>query len=353
MSPQNLSIDDKSSVKRKKTNSRIYRIITGSYEHNLFCVALNLNETKVIFNPVFHFKAHTQSIRCLARTGRFLVSGSNDELIRLYDLQKRRESGTLMHHTGAVICLKFFKKKWLFSGSDDGHLLIWRCKDWEVLAELKGHKAAVSDIDIHPTGRVALSVGEDRKLILWNLMTARKVSVMKLRGNPRKVCWVPNSSNFIIGFDTKIIEYTDSKPSYTLELTSPMHQMRFHKFTDHTHLIVSTEDGKILFYNSSDASFSDPKLDFMLIGHTKRVKDFDILDNIMVSASSDGQIVVWDLEKKDQIAVYNENNDRLNCILIAPDDIETNFEDHANQRDIQADSYSSAAPEKSVKRSRK
>ena len=53
----------------------------------------------------------------------------------------------------------------------DGELSIWRTSDWECLLRMKGHKAAVLDVTIHPSGRVALSVGADNKLMLWNLIT--------------------------------------------------------------------------------------------------------------------------------------------------------------------------------------
>ena len=59
------------------------------------------------------------------------------------------------------------------NGGNDGELCIWRSKDWECLLRMKGHKGAVHDVSVHPSGRLALSVAADRKLMLWNLLTGK------------------------------------------------------------------------------------------------------------------------------------------------------------------------------------
>lgn len=290
------------------------RVITGSYEHNLLCVALSISEKGEVFSPIFHFTPHTQSIRALAWSKRTLVSGSNDELMRLYDLQTRKEVGTLMHHAGQILCLEFFKAKWLLSGAGDGKICLWRSKDWELLAELKGHTAPVLDISVHSSGRIALSVGVDHKLVLWNLMTAKKASVRKLKNAPLQVEFVPDTpANYIIAFSKQICYYgSNGKTLKEWDVDSPVHRLSWYeKF-----FVVSTDDGKISFFNTEK---DEPE--FVLRGHATRVKDFSILNNFMASVSTDGNIVVWDLEKRDQVAVYNAG-DRLNCVVLVPDEIE-------------------------------
>lgn len=288
------------------------RVITGSYEHNLLCVALNNTPKGTIFVPIFHFAPHTQSIRCVASSKRWLVSGSNDEIIRLYDLQRRREVGTLIHHSGQILCLEFFHAKWLLSGGGDGKICIWRVKDWELLGELKGHKAAVADIAIHPTGKVALSVGDDRRLFLWNLMTGHKASIQKLSDTPRKVAWIPGGNKFVIGYDRKICWCTSAtKPDLTVELSSGLQHLAY---SDDNHLVVGLNDGSIVIYK-------DGEVVNILKGHKTRVKHFAFLGDTMASISSDGAIVVWDSKKWEEIAVYDAS-ERLNCVCLVPDDVE-------------------------------
>jgi WD40 repeat protein len=71
--------------------------------------------------------------------------------------------------------LAFYGSSHLISGGGDGELCIWRSSDWECLLRMKGHKGAVYDVAIHPSGRAALSVAADCKLMLWNLTTGAAV----------------------------------------------------------------------------------------------------------------------------------------------------------------------------------
>ncbi|CAG8808042.1 11563_t:CDS:1, partial [Racocetra fulgida] len=56
----------------------------------------------------------------------------------------------------------FYNKTHMISGSEDGTVCIWRTKDWESLKVLKGHKGRVNSVDIHPSGKIALSVSSDK-----------------------------------------------------------------------------------------------------------------------------------------------------------------------------------------------
>lgn len=48
----------------------------------------------------FTHHAHTASISAAATSERFVVTGSKDETIQLYDMKKKIEHGALLHHDG-------------------------------------------------------------------------------------------------------------------------------------------------------------------------------------------------------------------------------------------------------------
>lgn len=375
--PEVIKADDESSVELKQPatatpatgrtlpkSAPTFRIITGSYEHNLLCVSVILYPETPVFTPVFHFTPHTQSIRCLAQSKRYLTSGSNDEHIKLYDLQKRKELGTLLHHDGSITRLEFFDDKWLLSASDDGKICIWRARDWEVLGELKGHQAGgINDLAIHPSGRIAISAGGDHTLRLWNLMTARKASVLKLGRDVALKCrWAPDGASFILGFDKKVTVYSaaESTPiGRTLKLASPLQHMDTYTLNDVAYVVTSHSNGSIVFYPLAEISKeveesedttetveelstdSLPEGAFKLVGHGIRVKHFSFYHDeqpdvhYMTSISSDGNLVIWDLGKRDQVAVYN-TGDRLNCCIMVSEDIEK-FEAMKKRKRINAD----------------
>ncbi|AGO11413.1 AaceriACR166Wp [[Ashbya] aceris (nom. inval.)] len=325
-----------------------FRIVVGSYEHNLLCLSLNLELETPLFTPIFHFQAHALSVKTLDISKRYLVSGSNDEHIRIYDLQKRKELGTLLNHNGSITCLRFSRtttdkdgklqgNKWLLSASEDHTIIIWRVKDWENFGKLKGHNARINDLDIHPSNRVAVSVSEDHSIRLWNLMTAKKAAVLKLKKynqNGKYVRWCGKDAGFFaVGLVTKVLIYNAATAKVHHEISTGnktiMH-MEVEHIDGKEYICVGLSTGSIEFYDAEklyekveEQEATEPA--FSLQGHTNRVKDFRFYKNsvghYLVSAGSDGKVVVWDIVKQEQLAVY-DCGERLNCLAVCDESVE-------------------------------
>lgn len=352
-----------------------FRILAGSYEHNLLCLSVLMDPKSVrqpIFQPIFHFQAHSLSIKSIDVAKRYLVTGSNDEHIRIYDLQKRKELGTLLSHQGTVTTLKFSKDakkspdaedesesssksgKWLLSGSEDGKIIIWRTKDWEVFGTLKGHTGRINDLDIHPSGRVAISVSQDQTIRLWNLMTVKKAAVLKIKGrdhlgqNGEFVRWSVDGNYFLVGLLNQLLIYKtqDAKIGKKIKFKSTLMCIEVVEIEGTEWIITGHSNGSIDFYDfktqlspeedakedeveNGTADFVTPV--FSLQGHANRIKDLSFYKDqvetggipYLVSVSSDGKIVVWDLSAsvRDQVAVY-DSGERLNCVVISPESVE-------------------------------
>lgn len=338
-----------------------FRIIVGSYEHNLLCLSLNLSLSQPLFTPIFHFQAHSLSVKCLDISKRYLVSGSNDENIRIYDLQKRKELGTLLGHQGSITNLRFSRakdqngleiqsNKWLLSASEDNKIIVWRVKDWENFGSLKGHTDRINDFDIHPSNRVAVSVSEDHSIRLWNLMTVKKAGVLKLRKynqNGQFVRWCGENGQYIaVGLMTKLLIYKTSTAKVHKEVDfgrKKLMHIEAEIIDGKEYIVAGLNDGSIEFWETSKLFEEKPeeaeeeeeeeekeeetklKPEFVLLGHSNRVKGFQFYKNsfghYLVSIGSDGRIVVWDMKIRDQVAVY-DCGERLNCVAVCDESIE-------------------------------
>lgn len=351
------------------------RILVGSYEHSLLCLAATLplkkeddekDTREPHFVPIFHFAAHSLSIKTMDLAKRYLVTGANDEHIRIYDLQKRKELGTLLQHQGSITKLCFSNEtnseqyplhkqaNWLLSSATDGTILLWRTKDWELFKILKGHKGAVYDLSIHPSNRIAISTGEDQTVRLWNLMTGKKASGLKLKGawtrgeKPEYVRFSPDGEWFVVGFRNRLMIWkTREGKLYSLWKTTNrkvMMCMEFLTLNNKDYLVMGFSDGTVQFWDftldnfpmqekiSGDPSSTPelPKPEHSLQGHSIRIKGISFYKekrgdesfvNLMVSISSDGQIVIWNLETMSEMAVYS-TGERLNTVCVVEDAIE-------------------------------
>ncbi|KAI8074702.1 WD40-repeat-containing domain protein [Gongronella butleri] len=299
-----------------------FRIITGTYERILYGINANWTDDKKLkLAPVFIVPAHTGLIRTVGVGGQFLASGSTDEIIRLYNIKKRKEYGFLGgHHQGDINDVQFFGK-YMLTASGDHHLGLWRVKDWEFLKTLKGHKGAVHSVAIHPTGKIALSVASDRTLILWNLMTAKKASVTKLQGEGIKVRWNTKGDQYSVMMDRKIniFNVSDGKIAKSLEHRSKLHDFCYYTLDDKEYILSGHEDKTIRVWETSTGECVNE-----IESHPNRIKAIDVIrhneQDILVSASSDGSIKCWAGDKLldktwEALGEYNTKS-RITCMAL-------------------------------------
>ncbi len=157
----------------------------GSYTRLLY----GLNEK--LGQEVLH-SSHTEQVTCVAASGMLLATGSADTTVWVYKTSTKKELGVLQRHTGAITALAFYKTRNLLSASADGTVCVWRVKDWECLLQIKAHKKGVRHLAMHPSGRMALTLGEgSRKAKLWNLLTGKEAVLFRLERGGDPVLTVP------------------------------------------------------------------------------------------------------------------------------------------------------------------
>lgn len=98
-----------------------FKIVTGSYEKLLYGldgqVAVHDSEYSFKLKPIFIFPAHISCIKAVAASpegGKWLATGSADEIIKVWDLRRRKEIGGLMHHEGMLRILLVFTVLYIY-----------------------------------------------------------------------------------------------------------------------------------------------------------------------------------------------------------------------------------------------
>mmetsp|Transcript_45337 Transcript_45337/g.84548 ORF Transcript_45337/g.84548 Transcript_45337/m.84548 type:complete len:349 (+) Transcript_45337:35-1081(+) len=119
-----------------------------------------------------------------------LASGATDNAVRLFDLSKRIELGELQEHQDSVSALQFWNGT-LVTASSDGQVCIWRGGDFELLLKFQGHKAAVTSLAVHPSGRMIASTGRDLRIQLWDLTRGTSAAHLSLKENAEVLEWSP------------------------------------------------------------------------------------------------------------------------------------------------------------------
>jgi len=110
----------------------------------------------------------------------------------------RVDSSFLVPSVGSITCLSFASRTHLISASEDGTIALYHTRDWTVPAVLKGHKGRVNSVAVHPTGKLALSVGKDRALRMWDLMRGKPGASTLLGKEGELVRWSIDGSQFAV-----------------------------------------------------------------------------------------------------------------------------------------------------------
>ncbi|KAG8893725.1 hypothetical protein FRC01_013395, partial [Tulasnella sp. 417] len=250
---------------------------------------------------------------------------SADEVVRVWNLRQRKEVGGLFQHTGSITHLTFPSPHHLLSCSEDGTIVLYRTKDWAVLRTFKGHKGKVNCVAVHPSGKVALSVGNDRTIRMWDFMRGKSAGSTKIYKEAELVRWSTTGTKFAVQTLNTIDVFSTSMTLLCqITHTARIQDLRFVSrpgtSTDSEVLLVAGEDKKVTVYeegkpstiangdNAEEAENGAQVIAYKVIshfvGHDSRVKALATLPVTLPSESqttylttigSDGKIHLYDL----------------------------------------------------------
>jgi WD40 repeat protein/serine/threonine protein kinase len=127
-------------------------------------------------------EGHTDFIPCVSFSsdGRYALSGSSDKTLRLWDIDTGKNLRTFKGCTSSVNSVSFSQDgRFALSGSYNGTLRLWQVATGECLRTFKGHKGLVTSASFSPDGRCALSGGGDETLRLWDIDTGKCLRTFK------------------------------------------------------------------------------------------------------------------------------------------------------------------------------
>lgn len=285
-----------------------FLISIGSYERIIYGLDVEADDSadrlSLTGKVGFAIPAHNGYIKCIASCPKYLVSGGVDEVIRIFDLKKRKDIGSINQHDGTIKALDFYDSTHLISAADDGLLVVHRTKDWECLEVLKKHKNPIQDMQIHPSGKLAVAIDDAKNLTLWNLITGKLAYSSKIPalGKIDRIVWSGTGRYYALIGETHILVYEAQTSQKVVDLRAGtlVGKVRNEKwltavFVNDEALLFAGETGKLHMIKMESPS------DRFLIetGHKPRIRAVKFFaptkgSDLIITASSDGLINIFD-----------------------------------------------------------
>ena len=116
-------------------------------------------------------EAHSECVYTIQYIGNYLVSGSRDRSLRIWDLETQRlVRKPLIGHTASVLCLQFDNREnedIIISGSSDTDVILWQFSTGKMIKKIpKAHKESVLNLKFD--SRFLVTCSKDKTIKIWN-----------------------------------------------------------------------------------------------------------------------------------------------------------------------------------------
>ncbi|KAJ9613876.1 hypothetical protein H2200_002012 [Cladophialophora chaetospira] len=250
-------------------------------------------------HPSHPQEAHTECVYTIQFFGKWLVSGSRDKTLRVWDLETRRLRGKpLTGHSQSVLCLQFDpteNEDVIISGSSDSSVIIWRFSTGHKIHEIpSAHEESV--LNLRFDHRYLVTCSKDRRIKIWNrnnlVATDKDYPQLKPDSQAKAPTYIVNTSEM----EPSLLEARIAngqiralKP-YMLLLTLEGHSAAVNAIQIHDDLIVSASGDRLIkVWNAKNG-----RLIRTLQGHQKGIACVQFDGKRIVSGSSDNTVRIYD-----------------------------------------------------------
>ena len=146
--------------------------------------------------------------------GQWIVSGSWDETLKVWDAATGQEVRTMRGHAGRIrsVALSADGKR-MVSGSDDRTLEGWDTASAQEIYTLTGHTKVVSSVALSVDGKRIVSASEDNTLKIWDAATGKEWHTLTGHvGAVTSVAWSSDGRRILSGSDDGTVKIWDASP---------------------------------------------------------------------------------------------------------------------------------------------
>ena len=224
--------------------------------------------------------------------------------------------------------------KYLATGAEDRLIRIWDIENKKIVMVLQGHDQDVYSLDYFPSGDKLVSGSGDRTVRIWDLKTGQCSLILSIEDGVTTVAVSPGDGKFIAaGSLDRAVRVWDSETGFLVERLDSENELGTgHK--DSVYSVVFTKDGKKVVSGSLDRSVklwnlhnvkengqtsNSAVCEVTYIGH----KDFVLSvtttnnDQYVLSGSKDRGVLFWDTNTGNPLLMLQGHRNSVISVAVA------------------------------------
>lgn len=296
----------------------------------------DVQQKKTLFIPHVLSAGHSNAIASVAYSddGQFLVSGSADKTVKVWDTKTGKCIRTLVGHKGKIISVDFSSDRHhVISGAEDGcvklwnvvkgscvetfmyfsnnpivavqfspdgkhffvaersgNLSVWSCKTKQQVWRVLAHEGGAFTARYSPNGEMIVSSGHDDKLKVWNPQTGESIKVLESSKMPSSLrfsfdskCLLADVSGF--SAETSLWDIEKGERHKTFHYGGGSWKISSFYKDDYNEIVYSS--GRKLYVVEGEKPY--------LVGqHAKAILNLAVHDWHVATCGEDACIKIWD-----------------------------------------------------------
>ena len=251
--------------------------------------------------------------------GEILASGDNNATVRLWNIKTGKCLKTLLGHKNTIWSLAFSHDgNQLASGSTDTTIKIWDIKTGKCLKTFFGEEERIWSLAFSPNDKKLASSSFNQTINIWDIETGKYQNLKPDKSSNagiKSVAYSPNGQILISGSEDSTICIWDANTYECLQvLTEHTDRVNSVKFINDQIFVSASEDSTIRLWNLN--TYECLKV---FRGHQGRLTSVDFNGQILVSGSTDRTVRLWDIKTGECRKILSGHTKRIDTVVFSAD----------------------------------
>ena len=314
------NLDTSDTIFKNKSHGMLIRCIAINKTNNSFAIASDDNNVEIWnIDALRHFSVGKKffEVSCIEFLNKNqVILGDCSGNIIITGIQKKNPDNYWKAHDKEINSITILnQEKIILTSSDDHTVKIWNDQTFDLIFKFSWHRNCVLLASFIVNQGLFISISKDKTICLWN--TAKKQQLKVITKRSPEITKIAFSDKFLA-----LGSHLGDIIVYRLHTNDIVNVLTYHNnaikgMIIHEDLLIScSEENKLVVYNLN-AEIMDKRLPKGDHNHNSVSLALSVKGKFLISGSDEGEIIIFDFDKRTEISSWRKYQKYISCIAIA------------------------------------